>query len=89
MLHDYELEQGIMSLFVDNKSVIEIFKNPVQHSRTKYIDIRHHFIWQLVEEKIVSLDYVKTKDQLVDILTKPLDSKQFKYLRSVIGLCTI
>lgn len=89
MLRYYKLEQGTMSLFVDNKSVIDISKNPVQHSRTKHIDIRHHFILKLVEENVVSLDYVKTKDQLIDILTKPLDSKQFEYLRSVIGLCTI
>lgn len=75
MHRDYELKQGTMSLFVDNKSAIDISKNPVQHSRTKHIDIRYHFIHQLVEEKVISLDYVKTKDQLTNILTKPLDSK--------------
>ncbi len=64
MLRDYELSQGTMSLFVDNKSAIDISKNPVQHSRTKHIDIRHHFIGELVEEKVVSLDHVKTEDQL-------------------------
>lgn len=94
MLRDYELDQGTMSLFVDNKNVIDISKNPVHHSRTKHIDtkhidIRHHFICQLVEEKVVSLDYVKIEDQLVDILTIPLDSKKFKYLWSDIVLCTI
>lgn len=51
-----------MNLFVDNKSAIDIFKNPVQHSRIKHIDIRHHFIRQLVEENVVSLDYVNTED---------------------------
>lgn len=56
MVRDYELEQGTMSLFVDNKSVIDISKNLVQHSMTKHIDNRHHFICQLVEEKVVSLD---------------------------------
>lgn len=78
-----------MSLFVDNKRTIDIFKNPVQHSRTKHIDIRHHFICQLVEENVVSLDYVKNEDQFTDILTKPLDYKWFEYLQSAIGLCTI
>lgn len=62
MLKDYEISQSIMSLFVDNKSAIDISKNPVQHSHTKHIDIRHHFIRQLVEEKEVSLVYVKTED---------------------------
>lgn len=80
MLRDYELEQGTISLFVDNKSFIDISKNHVQHSKIKHIDIKHHFIQQLVEENVVSLDYVKTEDQLADILTKPLDSKRFEYV---------
>ncbi len=62
MLQDYELEQGTLSQFVDNKSVIDISNNPIQDSRIKHIDIRHHFFRQLVEEKVVSLDYVKTKN---------------------------
>lgn len=77
-----------MSLFVDNKSGIDISKNTVQHSRTKHVDIRHHFIHQLVEERIVSLDHVKIEDQLVDILTKPLESKRFEYLKGEIGMCS-
>lgn len=82
MLRDYEFLQGTMSLFVDNKSAIDISKNLVQHSKTKHIDIKHHFIRELVDEKVVSLDHVKTENQLADILIKPLDSKRFKYLRS-------
>lgn len=42
-----------------------------------------------MEKKVVSLDYVKTKDQLADILTKPVDSKRFEYLRGAIGLWTL
>lgn len=80
MLRDYELKQGTLGLFVDNKSAIDMSKNLVQHSSIKHIDIRYHFIYQLMKEKVMSLDYVKTKDQFIDILTKPLDSKQFEYL---------
>lgn len=89
MLKDYELSQNMISLFVDNKSVIDISNNPIQHSRVKYIDIRHHFIRKLVEEKVISLDYVKIEDQLTNILTKTLDSKRFEYLHGAIGLCII
>lgn len=64
----YDLSQDIMNLFIDNSSAIQIFKNPVQHFRTKHIDICHHFIRELVEDKILSLEYVKSEDQLADIL---------------------
>ncbi|RVW93475.1 putative mitochondrial protein [Vitis vinifera] len=70
-------------------SAINISKNPVIHSRTKHIDIRHHFIRDLVEDKVVSLEYVPIEGQIVDILTKPLDVSRFESLRRSIGLCTL
>ena len=53
MLRDYGMDQGTMVVFCDNTSAINISKNPVLHSRTKHIDIRHHFIHDLVEDKVV------------------------------------
>ena len=50
-----------MVLYCDNSSVIDIFKNPVQNSRTKHIEIRYHFIRDLVERKNVALEYVPTE----------------------------
>lgn len=55
ILKDYGICQDTMNLFIDNLSTIQISKNPVQHSRTKHIGIRHHFIRDLVEEKVASL----------------------------------
>ena len=78
-----------MVVFCDNTSAINISKNPVLHSRTKHIDIRHHFICDLVEGKIVSFEYVQIEGQIVDILTKPLDVSRFESLRRSIGLCTL
>lgn len=75
MLANYELSQETINLFINNSSAIQISKNPVQHSRTKHIDIRHHFIRELVEEKTTFLEYVSIEDQLADILTKALNSK--------------
>jgi len=60
---------------------INISKNTIQHSRTKHIDIRHHFIRDLVEEKVVALEHVDAEEQLADIFTKALDAKQFEKLR--------
>ncbi|MCI68219.1 peroxidase 4-like, partial [Trifolium medium] len=74
MLSEYNVEQDAMTLYCDNLSAINISKNPIQHSRTKHIDIRHHFIRELVEEKIVMLEHVATEEQLADIFTKALDA---------------
>ncbi|CAL9026178.1 unnamed protein product [Prunus brigantina] len=73
MLEDYGLAQSCFLIYCDNMSAIDISKNPVQHSRTKHIDIRHHFIRDLVEDKILSLEFVPSEKQLADILTKALD----------------
>ncbi|KAL6334010.1 hypothetical protein AAG906_000061 [Vitis piasezkii] len=83
------MNQGTMVVLCDNTSAINISKNPILHSRTKHIDIRHHFIRDLVEDKVVSLEYVPTEGQIADILTKPLDVSKFESLRKSIGLCTI
>lgn len=87
MLKEYEVEQDVMTLYCDNLSAINIAKNPIQHSRTKHIDIRHHFIRELVEDKIVTLEHVPTERQLADIFTKPLDAATFDKLRGNLGIC--
>ncbi|KAK0586597.1 hypothetical protein LWI29_009370 [Acer saccharum] len=89
ILKDYEIEQGKMTLYCDNLSAINISKNPVQHSRTKHIDIRHHFIRDLVEHSIVTLEHLPTKNQLADLFTKPLDKERFKTLRMSIGMICV
>jgi hypothetical protein len=66
---------------------INISKNPFQHSKTKHIDIRHHYIRDLVENKIVTLEHVGTKEQVADIFTKALDAIQFEKLRGKLGIC--
>ena len=87
MLHDYGLESKSLLLLCDNLSAIHISQNPVQHSRTKHIDIRHHFLRELVEAQTLHMDHVTTNNQLADIFTKPLDSDRFLSLRKSIGLC--
>ena len=89
MLSEYNVTQDVMTLYCDNLSAINISKNPIQHSRTKHIDIRHHFIRDLVEEKVIKLDHVVTELQLADIFTKALDASQFENLRSKLGTCQV
>ena len=85
-MQDYGIKQETMSVFCDNQSAIDISKNLVEHSRTKHIDINHHFIRDLVEEKIISLHHIPTENQLVDIFTKPLDATQFESLCKSLGI---
>ncbi|CAM8975395.1 unnamed protein product [Rhodiola kirilowii] len=89
MLSEYGVAEEEMTLYCDNMSTISISKNPVQHSRMKHIDIRHHFIRELVEQKVVTLKHVTTDKQLADIFTKPLDATQFETHRSSLGLCVV
>ncbi|WJX25548.1 hypothetical protein P8452_14576 [Trifolium repens] len=87
MLKEYDVEQNALTLYCDNMSAINISKNPVQHSKTKHIDIRHHYIRDLVKNKIVILEHVGTKEQIADIFTKALDAVQFEKLRGKLGIC--
>ena len=89
MFKDYGIEQRTMCIHYDNSSSTNISKNYVLHSRTMHIEIHHHFIRDLVEENVVSLEFVPTKHQLAYIVTKPLDSPRFEYIRKSLGICLI
>jgi hypothetical protein len=80
LLCDYGFTKDTKIINCDNTIAINISKNPVQHSWTKHIDIRHHFLRDLVEFEVVSLSFIPTDNQLVDILTKPLDGSRFESL---------
>ena len=86
VLTDYGISQDIMVVYCNNSSAIDISKNTVQHSKTKHIEIRYHFIRDLVERKIVCLEYIPTERQNADIFTKPLDRSKFETLHQVIGV---
>ena len=76
-LRDYGVNVKKVPLFCDNESAIKIAHNPVQHCKTKHIQIHHHFLRDHVLKGDIVIDHVKTEDQLVDIFTKPLDEKRF------------
>ena len=86
LLSDYEISQDTIVVYCDNSNAIDISKNPVQHSKTKHIEIRYHFIRDLVEMKIMALEYIPTEYQNADIFTNPLDTSKLEALRQVIGV---
>ena len=85
-LRDFGLDLSDVPLYCDNTSAIHIAKNPVQHSRTKHIDIRFHFLRDHVEKGDIVLHFVETDFQWADIFTKPLDTSRFVLLRSELGV---
>ncbi|KAK8935961.1 hypothetical protein KSP39_PZI012924 [Platanthera zijinensis] len=73
-------------LHCDNSSAIALSKNPIYHSRSKHIDIKHHFIRELLEKKMIELHFCPTGRQLADLMTKPLPRDRFIELRRKIGV---
>nr|GFC96217.1 ribonuclease H [Tanacetum cinerariifolium] len=73
-------------MYCDSKAAIAISCNLIQHSRTKHIDVRYHFIKEKVEKGIVELFFVGTEYQLADLFTKALPEERFKYLVRRLGM---
>ncbi|GJY82121.1 copia protein [Tanacetum coccineum] len=88
-LTDYGFDYNKIPLYCDSKSAIALSCNTIQHSRTKLIAVRYHFIKELVENEIVGLYFVKTDYQLVDIFTKALERERFKFLINRLGMQSI
>ena len=61
----------------------------MQHSRTKHIEIKHHFLRDHAQKGDITLEFVSTKDQLDDLFTKPLSEEQFIYIRRQLGVISL
>nr|GEW65351.1 hypothetical protein [Tanacetum cinerariifolium] len=86
LLTDYGFHFDKIPIYCDSKAAIAISCNPVQHSRTKHIDVRYHFIKEKVVKGIVKLFFVGTEYQLADLFTKALPEDRFKYLVRRLGM---
>ncbi|GJX79043.1 hypothetical protein Tco_0327192 [Tanacetum coccineum] len=85
-LIDYDVRLDDVPIMCDNKGAIDLSKNPVQHSHTKHIEIRHHFLRDNVQKGHISIEKVPSVDNIADILTKPLKRESFNYLRLGLGM---
>ncbi|GKA00957.1 retrovirus-related pol polyprotein from transposon TNT 1-94 [Tanacetum coccineum] len=85
-LTDYGFFFDKVPIYCDSKSAIAISCNPVQHTRTKHIDVRYHFIKDHVEKGTIELYFVGTEFQLADLFTKSLPEARFKFLVEKLGM---
>nr|GFB77082.1 hypothetical protein [Tanacetum cinerariifolium] len=85
-LLDYGLGFNKIQMYCDNKSVIALCCDNVQHSRSKHIDIRYHFIKEQVENRVIELYFVNTKYQLADLFTKALGRDRVEFFINKLGM---
>ena len=87
MLADlFQAQYSATIIQVDNKSAIAMTKNPVQHGRTKHINVKFHAIRQAEKEGEVELVHCKSEHQLADIMTKALGAGKFEFFRIKLGV---
>nr|GEY96367.1 retrovirus-related Pol polyprotein from transposon TNT 1-94 [Tanacetum cinerariifolium] len=85
-LSDYGLALNKIPMYCDNKSAIALCCNNVQHSRSKHIDIRYHFIKEKVKNGVIDLYFINTEYQLADLFTKALGRDRIEFLTNKLGM---
>ena len=68
--------------YEDNQSTIKLVENPVLHQKSKDVDIKYHFVRELVENRVLEVQHVSTVENIADLFTKPLSFKEFTTLRA-------
>jgi len=85
-LCDFGLILSKIPLLCDNTSAINLTKNPVQHSRTKHIEIRHHFIRDHVNNDDCVIQFAASETHLADLYTKPFNKERFNFHINELGI---
>jgi hypothetical protein len=79
-------QQHPTTLWCDNQSAIQLCKDPVQHQRSKHIELHMHFIRKLLPDHVLEVLYCPTEDQVADIFTKTLTETKFTKLQPMVGV---
>ena len=83
---DYGIHIDHITIKCDNTSAINLNKNLIQYSRTKHINIRHHYLHDHVQIGDISLEFVYTNNQLADIFAKPLNEERLNFIRHELSM---
>ena len=84
-LFDFQLDATC--IYCDNRSCVKLSKNPMFHDKSKHIEIKYHYIRDMVHRGAVKLQYVASmNEQIADVLTKPLARVKFEYFREKLGV---
>jgi hypothetical protein len=83
-LFDYEMDSTI--IHCDNQSCVKLSENPVFHNKLKHIEIKYHYIRDMVHRKAVHVQYLSTHEQIAEVFTKPLARTKFGYFCERLGL---
>jgi hypothetical protein len=73
-------------ILCDNQSYIKMTENPVSHDKSKHIEIRYHYIRDMVQRGALKLQYISIDEHVVDVLTKPLSRVKFEHFRYKLGI---
>jgi hypothetical protein len=82
----FDLEMEATMILCDNQSCIKMTENPVFHEKSRHIEIRYHYICDMVQRGVVKLYYVGTDEQVADVLAKPLSCVKFEHFRDKLGI---
>ncbi|KAI3814083.1 hypothetical protein L1987_18828 [Smallanthus sonchifolius] len=85
-LRDYGLNYTCTLMYIDNNATMSITNNPVKHNKTKRIEIRHHFIRDCAEKKLIELVKIDSDNNLADRFSKAFDRSQFEFLIKMIDI---
>ena len=73
-----------IAMYEDNEGAIQIAKHPISNSNSKHIDVRHHFLRELVERKEIEIIHIASQYQHADFLTKALPEREFEFHREIV-----
>jgi hypothetical protein len=82
----FDLEMEATAILCDNQSCIKMIENPVFHDKSKHIEIRYHYIHDMVQRGAIKLRYISTDEQVANVLTKPLSHVKFEHFQDKLGV---